>query len=300
MWRAVPWPEYVARACSPLPGAACVLCVRCSSPIPQLCCRFSLPCGISPLAFPPLVSQARRGPWSLPGTLSGELHSSRHLSLAVVARGCLAWPQFPRLQTEARMTTPRSLTPFRPLGQEKVCPIAWILSGPWASLVILGPGFIFFSRRSKASPSSCLFSTWYNGRLLAWWGLGHVPGRCPQCQSAWAAGGCPEGRKVGPLRCIPAAAPTVPSPLLREEWGGALGTEPGVCCSPCGIGGSISMHARVWVLRTSQHGLQFACRDERTEPGLLARSTSAVTLVTCREGLWKPCREASRKCSSCS
>lgn len=45
------------------------------------------------------------------------------------------------------------------------------------------------------------------------------------------------------------------------------------------------MHARVWVLRTSQHGLQFACRDERTEPGLLARSTSAVTLVTCREGL---------------
>lgn len=90
---------------------------------------------------------------------------------------------------------------------------------------------------------------------------------------------------MGPLRCVPAVAPTVPSLLLRGEWGGALGTEPGVCCSTCGIGGYISIHARVWVLRASQHGLRFACQDERTEPVLLARSTSLVTLVTCREGL---------------
>lgn len=140
----------MAPACSSLPCAACELRVTCSSPVPALepqrCCGFSFPRRISPLASSSsrLPSPGLPGPWSPPGTLSGVLHPSfHHLSLAVVARGCLAWPQFPHLQIEARMTAPSSVIPLAPTGARENLSHRMDPSRPLSLTCNLGARFYF-------------------------------------------------------------------------------------------------------------------------------------------------------------
>lgn len=146
----MPWLEHVPLRAAPCPMQRVSSVSRVLLPSlpfePQRCCGLSLPRRISPLASSSsrLPSPGLPGPWSPPGTLSGVLPPSfHHLSLAVVARGCLAWPQFPHVQIETRMIAPSSVIPLVPSGARENLAHRMDPSRPLSLTCNLGPRFYF-------------------------------------------------------------------------------------------------------------------------------------------------------------